>query len=96
MRATTNAVSQYARARGLSDRAAGEELLRIASFAKPSEDGRRLRYRSKADRLDVTMNLVNGAIVAVSVRPYRGSGAGAEERHQRRKMERKRRERGEE
>lgn len=69
-RATPNAIAAYATARGLSERAGGEELLRLAALAKPSEDGRKLRYRNRADRLDVTMNLANGCIVAVTVRGY--------------------------
>ena len=96
MTAHPNAIAMYARARGLSERAAADELQRIATTAKPSEDGRRLRYRSKLDRLNMTMNLADGMIVAVSVRDYRGSGAGAEERRRAARREKKRRGRGEE
>lgn len=96
MRAHPNAITLYARARGLSERAAADELQRIAAVAKQSEDGRRLRYRSRLDRLDVTMNLADGMIVAVSVRDYRGSGGGAAERRKQERLARRRRERGEE
>lgn len=74
-RATREAVAAYAKARGLSVRAGEDELLRLAELANEAQ-GNRLRYRNRADKLDVTMNLANGCIVAVTVRPYRARRGG--------------------
>ena len=96
MTAHPRAVAAYASARGLSQRAAEDELLRIAGFGHVSEDGRRIRYRSRADELDVTMNLDGGVIIAVSVRGYRGGGGGSTARRRAERIARRKRERGEE
>lgn len=77
--------AEYARSRNLSVAAASEELLRVLAGREPHvlpSGNLKLRYRSNADRLDVSaiVDAATDTIIGVTVRGYHSRSGGEKKR----------------